>query len=67
MFKNMNKKLAFLVAALAFGGSFAASTSIAADPQWCVQQCRGVTGEAWEKCYWGCRGATGPAGLSEAR
>lgn len=61
MFKKMNKKLAFLVAVVAFGGSFAASVSYAGDPQWCQAQCRGLTGSAFESCYWGCvANANGP-------
>lgn len=54
MLNKLNKKLAFLVAVVAFGGSFAASTSSAADPSWCTSQCRGTTGAAWEACYYGC-------------
>lgn len=61
MFSKINKKLAFLVAAVAFGASFAVSSSFAGDPQWCSQQCRGLTGAALEKCYWGCvNNANGP-------
>lgn len=54
MLNKLNKKLAFLLAAVAFGGSFAASMSFAADSQWCANQCRGTTGAGWEACYWGC-------------
>lgn len=61
MFKKMNKKLAFLVAALAFGGSFVASSSFAGDSQWCSVQCRGLSGDAFQRCYTGCvNNATGP-------
>ncbi len=61
MLKKMNKKLAFLVAVMAFGGTFTGAASFAADPQWCKVQCRGATGDAYERCYWGCvNNATGP-------